>query len=302
MAKPKLPPVFPDFMLIGAPEAGAGLVKQALLEHKKIWFPPLDNILAFHSSFQLARLQVLQKLFKGKIPFKISDLPWLLKYFFQPTPSVKWYSRLLRTKEEGLMKGEMSDEYFTLPFDEVEQLHRLMPKCKIILLIRNPVERSYAAIREKFSGNKVTPFDDLTKRQLMTLMNSDWARTHSSYQRALDSWPVFFPRANIFIGFYDDLIIDPITFMEKVQAFLNIEEPIPDMVADMVPPQDQGFPEEYLKNLHPFYRTEMEGLANRLSSHAGAWFDRMPAAPVKAAPRRQKAPPPKPKSTRKPAA
>lgn len=296
MAKPKLPPVLPDFILIGAPEAGAELVKQALTQHSHVWFPPLDNILAFHSSFQFARLQILQKLFKGKISFKVSDISWLLKYFLQPTPSVRWYSRLLRTKEEGLYKGELSDEYITLPFDEVEQLHRVMPKTKIIILIRNPVERSYAAIREKFTDNKKTPFERLTKRQLITLMNSDWARTHSSYQRALDSWPVFFPRANIFIGFYDDLIINPVEFMERIQAFLNIEAPVPDIVADIVPPQEQTFPEEYLKLLHPFYYRELEGLANRLSSHAGTWLDKFPAPPPSANTKRKRLPPPKPKS------
>lgn len=301
MAKPKSPPVFPDFLLIGPPEAGAELIKAALLEHKQVWFPPLDNILAFHSSFQLARLQILQKLLKGKIKIKLSQLRWLANYLLTPVPSVKWYSRLIRTKEEGLFKGELSDEYITLPFDEVEQLHRLMPKAKIIIILRNPVERSYAAIRDKFADNKKTPFERLTRRQLLALMNSDWARTHSSYQRALDSWPVFFPRANIFIGFYDDLITTPIEFMERLQAFLNIEAPVPFMVADMIPPQEQTFPEEYLKMLHPFYRQEVEGLANRLSGHAGTWLDKLPMPERQPTARKKKSEPPKPKSPPRPA-
>jgi hypothetical protein len=278
MAKEKPPLSHPDFLIIGAPEAGGDIVKDALLKNPKVWFPPLDNILAFHSSFQIERLQIARDFLRGDIPYKSTHLFWLLRYFLQPVPTIKWVSKLFTTKQKDLIKGEFSDEYITLPFDEVEKLHRLLPDLKIIILIRHPVDRSYAAIKKKFEHNKKTPFASLNKRQLVALINSDWVRSHSSYQKALDAWPVFFGLKNIFVGFYDDLLEDPKTFMKKVSNFLELE-PV-SMTGIKVPPKAsrKKFPPGLLPYLHPFYRQEIENLANRVNGQAGDWLDEFDAA------------------------
>lgn len=280
MAKEKLPPAFPDFLIIGAPQAGGDIIKKLLLQNPKIWFPPLDNILAFHPGFQIERFQIARDFIKAKVPLKqLKNISWLLRYFLQPVPTKKWYSKLFRTKQQDLIKGEFSDEYITLPFDEVEKLHRLMPNCKIILMIRHPVDRSFAALREKFKDNKKTPFNKLSKRQMIALMNSDWARSHSSYQSALDCWPVFFPMKNVYIGFYEDLIANPATFMTGLHKFLGTEQlATAQDLPTLMPSAQKAFPISLLAHLHPFYRHELEGLANRLNGHAGTWFDEFNAS------------------------
>lgn len=298
MAKAKLPPAFPDFLLIGPPEAGADAVKDVLLQHPRIWFPPLDNILAFHTFFQVARLNNLVKLSRREITVRPQHIRWLLQYFLALSPSVKWNSKLFRLKDEAVLKGELSDEYITLPFDEVDKLHRTMPKVKVILIVRNPVERSYAAIREKLARNKKMPFDKLTRRQLLTLMNSDWARSHSSYQRAIDNWSVFFPRSQLFIGFYEDLLQDPSGFMRRIYDFLGLEGELPLDVARLGPKPLPAFPAEGLPYLHPFYRSEIEGLAARLDGHAASWFEKFPLPERTMIERKRNLPPPKPGSKR----
>lgn len=276
MAKEKPPLTHPDFLIIGAPEAGGDIVKAALLKNPKVWFPPLDNILAFHSSFQIERIQIAKDLFSGQIKFHLKNIFWMLRYFLQPFPTRKWVSKLFTTKQKDLLKGELSDEYMTLPFDEVEKLHRLMPDLKIILLIRHPVERSFSALRKKFQNNKKTPFAKLNKRQMTVLMNSDWARSHSSYQNALDCWPVFFGLKNIFVGFYEDLLQDPQTFMNRLNQFLELDQV---SVADIkMPAPQRGLPATLYPHLHSFYRLEIEGLANRINGRAGVWLDDYTAA------------------------
>lgn len=276
MAKEPTPPSYPDFLIIGAPEAGGNIVKEALLKNPKIWFPPLDNILAFHPAFQIERFQIIIDLFRGNIPFKTKDIFWMIRYLLQPLPSAKWLSKLFTTKQKDLVKGELSDEYITLPFDEVEKLHRALPDLKIVLLIRHPVERSFDSIRRKFQDNRKTPFAKLNRRQKVALLNSDWARSHSSYQSALDSWPVFFGLKNIHVAFYEDLLEDPKTFMRKLASFLGVETPPIDALK--LPRPQKAIPAGLLRHLHPFYRQEIEGLANRLNGRAGGWLDEFDAA------------------------
>ncbi len=289
MSKKPFVPNLPHFLLIGAPEAGCDAIKAILSRNKKVWFPPLDNILAFHPGFQLERLDIAQQMFRKEIPFRPLLLRWYVNYFFQPIPTLKWYSRMLHTKDKELIKGELSDEYMTLPLDGVEKLSRIMPDCKIVMMLRNPVDRSFSAVRTRFSNNQRTPFSKMTKRQILALMNSDWARTHSNYQGVLDSWTVFFPPQNIFFGFYEDLVMQPQAFMGKLCDFIGIPgDQAPDL-ADFLPKEQKSIPEEIIPHLHPFYRQEITGLAQRLGGHAKHWLKNLPAKTRRA---KKVAPPP----------
>ncbi len=270
------PLCYPDFILIGAPNAGGDILKTALSRDPHIWFPPLDNILTFHPGFQVARFDALQKLFSGKKTYNPKDLKWLLRYFLQFSPNPTWYGKLFWTKDDTLFKGELSDEYINLPYDQVGKLYNTIPECKIIVMLRDPVERSYAAVREKFSDNPKVPFSKMTKRQIVALMNSDWARTHSAYQNALDGWVVFYPQEQIYIGFYEELIEDPERVVNEIRAFLDLDPvTIKDKRAIVGKPQPT-FPDVLLKSLHPFYRLEAKGLGDRLGGYAEPWYARHP--------------------------
>ena len=95
---------YPDFILIGAPNTQMSVIKRALARDAKIWFSPLDNILAFHHGFAIARIENLQKFFKGELKYDPKDLFWLLRYFLKLTPDPEWYGTLFRTKDETLLK------------------------------------------------------------------------------------------------------------------------------------------------------------------------------------------------------
>jgi hypothetical protein len=280
MAKPS--PTYPDFLLIGAPQAGADLVKAALQTHPSVWFPPLDNILAFHPSFQLARFDTIMKFYRREleVAFSREQAVWLLRYFLRIAPSPSWYSSLFRTPAPGLIKGELSDEYMTLPYDEAAKLRSVMPKAKIILMIRDPIERSYADIRAKFVNHPKLPFSKLSKRQLIALMNSDWARTHSGYQNAINNWNVFFPQTQIFIGFYDELLSQPDMFFSKLYAFLGLGEAPAFQPTASTP---VAFPAALYKYLHPFYIQEIKQMAKRFGGPAASWLEgyeyEIPSAP-----------------------
>lgn len=280
--KPKLPLVKPDFIIIGAPAAGGEIIKGTLSRHPKVWFPPGDNIGFYHSSFQIARMENFQKLLKGKLKLSMKTLPWLLRYFLTPFPTQKWYSKLLNPKGKDILRGELSDVYISLPFNEVEQMHRKLPNVKLVLMVRNPIERSYAALRTRFEGNRKMPFSTLKQRQVIALMNSDWSRTHGSVQTAIDTWPIFFPRENIFIGMYDELVEQPVEFFEKLAKFLNIEDLSPlgaDPLAGVRPSAQAPFPEKLVCRLGSFYKLELEGLARRLGGVTHEWLAAFNAAP-----------------------
>lgn len=267
MAKPV--PTFPDFLIIGAPQSGCNTLKAALQKSTNAWFPPVDNLLVFHPSFNVSRALMLKKLFKKELPFRLGDLRWMLRFFLRIAPSPKWYMKLFQTKEEDLFKGELSDEYITLPYDAVERLRVAMPDVKIILMIRNPINRSFASVRHHYAKHPKLPFAKMTKRQIVGAMNSPSAISHSGYRTALDNWGVFFPPKQLFIGFYEDYVADLHSFYTKLFAFLDLppETPIP----DIAPKAEPVFPPALYKALKPFYREEIEGLVERAGRTARTW-------------------------------
>ncbi len=274
------PLCYPDFILIGAPNAGGDIIKSALSRDAHIWFPPLDNILAFHPGFQVARFDTLRKFFSNKLPYHPKDMKWLLRYFLKPSPDPTWYGKLFWTKDDTLLKGEFSDEYINLPYDQVGKLYKTIPECKIVVMLRDPVERSYAAIREKFADNPKMPYSQMSKRQIITLMNSDWARTHSAYQNAIDGWVVFYPQDQIYIGFYEELLEDPEKVINEIRAFLDLEPMALKDKRALLGKAQPRFPDSLLKNLNSFYRIEAKGLAQRLGGYAEAWFTRHPVPEI----------------------
>jgi hypothetical protein len=274
------PLCYPDFILIGAPNAGGDIIKTALSRDPHIWFPPLDNILAFHPGFQVARFDALQRFFNGKLTYNPKDLKWLLRYFLKASPNPTWYGKLFWTKDDTLLKGEFSDEYINLPYDQVGKLYKTIPECKIVVMLRDPVERSYAAIREKFADNPKMPYSQMSKRQIVTIMNSDWARTHSAYQNAIDGWVVFYPQDQIYIGFYEELLEDPEKVINEIRAFIGCEPVVLKDKRALLGKAQPSFPDSLLKNLHSFYRIEAKGLAHRLGSYAEAWFARHPVPEI----------------------
>lgn len=267
----KLSPTYPDFLLIGAPQAGTDLVKAALQAHPSVWFPPLDNILAFHPSFQLVRFNTILKFYRRELPFSRDQAVWLMRYFLRIAPSPSWYGSLFRTPAAAkLIKGELSDEYMTLPYDEAAKLHSVMPDAKIVFMIRDPIERSYIDIRTRFLNHPKMPFAKLSKRQLIALMNSDWARSHSGYQQAINNWNVFFPQTQIFVGFYEDMISRPDAFFSQLYAFLGLGE-APAFQPEASRPVT--FPVALYKYLHPFYIQEIRQMAKRFGGPALSWLE-----------------------------
>lgn len=277
------PLCYPDFILIGAPNTQMRALKQALAADTRVWFPPLDNILAFHHGFAIARIENLQKFLKGELKYKPGELGWLLRYFLKLTPSAEWYGTLFYTKDESLMKGELSEEYITLPHDQISKLYETIPECKIILTLRDPVERAYAGVRDRFEKNPRFPFAKMTKRQVLTVMNSDWARSHSAFSTALNNWYSFYPPEQILPLLYEDLLARPEEMLEKVRKFLGLGPEASARLAPLLLKPAVAFPDSLLKHLRPFYREEASILAKRIGGPAQQWYDRHPPPPPPAA-------------------
>jgi hypothetical protein len=72
-----------------------------------------------------------------------ASLLWDLR-FFARSPSDRWYASLF---DGGKRKttGEVTPQYSIIKDEGVARIDRLMPNARIIFLMRNPIDKVYAA-------------------------------------------------------------------------------------------------------------------------------------------------------------
>jgi Sulfotransferase domain len=130
--------------------------------------------------------------------------------------------------------GEASASYLDGE-DVPRRIADRIPDAKIIMVLRNPIERAYShywmfrlSRREKETFARALDMEQERRR-----MNWSPAWQYSRigfYAEHVSRYLSFFSRSQCFIALYDDLDRDPVTFMRRIFEFLDVD---PGFVPDM---------------------------------------------------------------------
>jgi hypothetical protein len=159
-----------DFLGIGAPRSGTSWLWENLRHHPEIWMPYrkelhyFDRSTSYPSPSHLSQPSPLKRLFGLSEPShryrrilaksahdvlrqpSVSRASWYLNYLFGHYDD-EWYASLF-AQGAGKLKGEVTPAYAILKSEDVANIHSLMPDIKLIYLMRNPIERSWSAVRK----------------------------------------------------------------------------------------------------------------------------------------------------------
>lgn len=121
--------------------------------------------------------------------------------------------------------GEASTWYLTLP-GMPEKLHSYNPDARILILLRNPVERAFSAWCHARSDD-VEPCETFAEALSLEASRGEVEfllryRHMGLYSRALEAYQAVFPAEQLRVLWYDDLRSDPVAFWRDVCAFLGI--------------------------------------------------------------------------------
>ncbi|CUH42203.1 sulfotransferase domain-containing protein [Ruegeria atlantica] len=156
---------FPSFIVIGAHKAGTTSFYKNLTTHPQIW------------------------------PAWTKEV----HYFDQPKRrSLNWYTAHFPTEREladiGGITGEASPSYCLFPHLP-KMIHQCLPKCKFIMLLRNPVDRAYSAHQYNVRGGMTDiSFEDWIERDFTRLadrvIDRDLFSEFLSADRSLEDVPL----------------------------------------------------------------------------------------------------------------
>jgi len=232
-----------DFLGIGAQKSGTTWLYTVLSQHPHIWMPPIKELHYFTRSPQypspnrLAQKHFTRRVVQDKAYLKtmlrtllrtIRKRDWAMVRFYLSyytgTYDDSWYLSLFEFGGDKI-KGEITPAYSMLNAEDVQHIRRLLPDLKIILLLRNPIERAWShyshyRLNMQRGGQKL---EEETIEDIKQFMDESAQSLRGNYPRAIHNWTSSFPPEQVCIRFYDEMTQDPHALIDRICAFLGVD-------------------------------------------------------------------------------
>ena len=220
---------FPDFLGIGVQKGGTTWLKEHLESHPEVFIPrskELQYFNALHISghrnwadqhrMEQAAL-ALEKIEPGDSLSDSGSYRRELALMQDTNISDGWYRRFFAPASADQLCGEFTPEYSLLPRGGIRHILSHNPNIKIIIILRDPIDRILSQMR-------------MIQSQLGASHSFDWISVleksdiipRSDYATIIRRWHSLVPPANVHIAFYDDLRSRPRPFLRAVCKFLSI--------------------------------------------------------------------------------
>ena len=257
--------MLPRFLGIGAQKAATSWLARNLAEHPAIWMPPIKEIHYFDRPANW-RDPVRHYVDSDSNQGRSRGTAWDLKYDRVPRDD-DWYSSLFEPAPDQIA-GEITPGYSTLDSGEVGRVHALLPEAKILLMLRNPIERVWSQTMMYLARrNRPLPESDGELRDLLRLPR---VRALTEYPRTIDTWSERYPR--FFIGFIEDVSFAPRELLFAVHDFLGVSRIETPSLRRLVYSHAPGqIPVDVARMLALEYRDQIVELERRLGSYASFW-------------------------------
>jgi hypothetical protein len=206
--------------------------------------------------------------------------------------SLSHYASLFADRNR-LVGGEVTPGYNVLTLDRVRLIRKIVPDVRLVLMVRNPIERAWSAARRhcsQWAETSGTAFEDISDDVFYNYFRTEWM-THFNpprkayhfepgllqghYTQQLDRWEAVFPKDQILVGFFDELQSDPQALLARIFHHIGVSS---DVDWDSFPLRqvinknpDHEIPERFRRDLEGLYGAEIERLRERLGGPAREW-------------------------------
>jgi len=180
----------PNLIIIGAQKCGT---------------TSLHYYLGLHPQISMSREKELE--------FFMEDRTW--------HKGIEWYKSHFMTRAK--VHGESSPNYTAYPRWEgvPEKMHSVIPDTKLIYILRDPIDRMVSQYVQYLS---VGLDNRAVEIAFKPLNNDNYYVRRSRYFMQLQQYLKYFPSSNILIMTAEDLLNERRKTLEKVFAFLNVDE------------------------------------------------------------------------------
>ncbi len=275
------------FWGIGAQKAGTSWLFHYLSKIPEFDIPPFKELHYFDRSpeypspSRLSRTKLSERLTKklylkkaywaisralGKGDFR--SVKFYFKWFFS-NYSDEWYLSLF-DQYKGIT-GEITPSYSMLKKEDIAKMYAMSPNAKLILMVRNPVDRAWSHYRHTKRAEKNFQLENESPEDIINFFESDDQSLRSDYMRTLENYSHVFPKEQILIGFYDAIIEDPSGLLLGITKFFGVDS-IPEIESKVVHKSiEVDCPDEVYEYLKQKYFLQIKGLADKYGGYFSKW-------------------------------
>lgn len=249
----------PDFLGIGSAQSGTTWLHRNLGHHPDIFLPSVKEVHYFDRAFW-----------------------WPLREYSEFfAPGV------------GRLKGEITPGYAILHPDRIRFIRAVMPEARLVIIIRNPVDRAWSAARRVLSGLAESTFDvafeDIEKSEIIAYLNQEHdyrpergnqgayapGVLRGNYTAILDNWLTHFPEEQLLVCFFEELREDPrglfLRVLEHIGASTDVDLGAFPLAKVVNKNPEHPIPDAIRSFLQDKYRDEIEGLYQRFGDPVAPW-------------------------------
>jgi hypothetical protein len=220
-----------NFFLVGAPKAGTTSVDRLLRHHPDVFLSPIKEPCHFCAD---VNTQI------GHFPPSDRNRRDLSAYLASPereivhlrhVSSPEDYQRLFDGAHGRKIVGECST-YYLSSTTAAERIHSYNPDAKILVLVRNPLDRIRSHyVMDRSLGFASRPLVQLIEEELALGESAHWGNCHyyvgaSRYTPQLERYRRMFAPQNICVLSFEKLVAEPDIELRRMFRFLDIAAPV----------------------------------------------------------------------------
>jgi hypothetical protein len=178
----------PQFLGIGAQKAGTTWLAENLRRHPEVFIP------------------------------ERKELHWLDHKWERPLSD--WARHFAGAGDR--VRGEITPAYGILPPERIRFLRRVDPDVRLLLILRDPVERAWSHAVMDLAERRGRPPEAVPETEYLAFFDSEVAVRRGDYLAILDRWLAVFPPDQLWVGFFDAIREEPRRLLKEVFRHIGV--------------------------------------------------------------------------------
>jgi hypothetical protein len=251
---------FPDFLIVGPQRTGTTWLHAHLRSHPEVFLAEPKELYFFSS-------------LKTRDPkrFVSDELSWYLQYFRDPLwrrvakSGRTWWKH--HRPYAPRVRGEATASYAVLEPDVIAEIVALNPALKVILMIRNPIDRAWSHAKKDLLRASNRRLADVPDREIRAFLTDPYQHRCAQSVAQYDHWSAQLRPGHLFVGRFDDLASRPEELLLDVMRFLGVEADRryidPSVGQPVNPTEATTIPVQYRELLAELFKDELAALRGR---------------------------------------
>ena len=253
---------FPDFLIVGPQRTGTTWLHAMLREHAEVFLSEPKEI------FYFSRIKT-----PDHPKFQSNDLGWYLD-FFRERPDYYLYKHAMALRRtlrpyRPSVRGEATASYAAIDADVIDDIVVLKPDVKVIMMVRNPVERAWSHAKKDLSRNRSRPLAEVSEEEFHAFFRDPYQLRCARYAECMDRWSSRLEPGHLLVGRFDDVETRPRELFQEACRFIGVSDDaryVPASVAEVVnPTAGSSVPDAHRRHLEELLADELESWRSRFA-------------------------------------